>query len=155
MRQVKTIALIVLLLGLLYVAGAAFCLYQYRSVTGLFEYYGISYAEQLNIDTIVKVRQTLLGAFVLFTIASLLTLASAIGLFRAKEWARKFWLGVVSLLAVFHLVRLVTDAHEGGFILAIRLMEVLLIGLIAAVSWRQLTRESLKSMFRMSAASAA
>jgi len=48
MRQVKTVSLIVFLLGLLYVAGAAFCLHQYRGITKLFEYYGISYAEQLN-----------------------------------------------------------------------------------------------------------
>ena len=155
MRQVKTISLIVFLLGLLYVAGAAFCLYQYRGVTKLFEYYGISYAEQLNIDSIVKMRQMLLGALILFSIAALLTLASAVGLFRAKEWARKFWLGVVLLLAVFHLVRLATDLHGGGYILAMRLMEVVLIGLVAAVSWRQLTKESLKSVFRRSVASAA
>jgi hypothetical protein len=155
MRQVKTISLIVFLLGLLYVAGAAFCLYQYRGVTRLFEYYGISYTEQLNIDTIVKVRQTLLGASIIFLLAALLTLASAFGLFRAKEWARKFWLGIVLLLAVFHLVRLVTDLHEGGFILAMRLMEVVLIGLVAAVSWRQLTKEPLKSVFRRRVTSAA
>ena len=155
MRQVKTISLIVFLLGLLYVAGAAFCLYQYRGVTKLFEYYGISYAEQLNIDSIVKMRQMLLGALILFSIAALLTLASAVGLFRAKEWARKFWLGVVLLLAVFHLVRLATDLHGGGYILAMRLMEVVLIGLVAAVSWRQLTKESLKSVVRRSVASAA
>lgn len=155
MRQVKTISLIVFLLGLLYVAGAAVCLYQYRDITKLFEYYGISYAEQLNIDTIVKMRQMLLGAFILFSFAALLTLASAFGLFRAKEWARKFWLGVVLLLAVFHLVRLATDLHEGEFILAMRLMEVVLIGLVATVSWRQLTKESLKSVFRRGVPSAA
>ena len=155
MRQVKTISLIVFLLGLLYAAGAAFCLYQYRGITGLFEYYGISYAEQLDIDTIVKTRQMLLGAFVFFSIAALLTLASAFGLLRTKEWARKFWLGVVLLLAVFHLVRLATDLHGGWYILAMRLMEVALIGSVASVSWRQLTKESLKSVFRGSVASAA
>jgi hypothetical protein len=155
MRQVKTISLIVFLLGLLYVAGAAFCLYQYCGITKLFEYYGISYAEQLNIDTIVQMRQMLLGAFVLFSSAALLTLASAFGLFRAKEWARKFWLGVVLLLAGFHLARLATDLHGGWYILVMRLMEVVLIGLVAAVSWRQLTKESLKSMFRRGVASAA
>jgi hypothetical protein len=155
MRQVKTISLIVFLLGLLYVAGAAFCLYQYRGVTKLFEYYGILYAEQLNIDTIIKTRQMLLGAFILFSIAALLTLASAFGLFRAKEWARKFWLGVVLLLASFHLVRFATDLHGGWYILAIRLMEVALIGLVASVSWRQLTKESLKSVFRRGVISAA
>lgn len=155
MREVKTIALIVLLLGLLYVAGAAFCIYQYRGITKSFEYYGISSAAQVNIDIIVKMRRMLLGAFILFTVASLLTLVSAIGLFRAKEWARKFWLSVTLLLAVFHLVRLVTDLHEGGVLLAMRLMEVMLIGLVGAVSWRQLTRESLKSVFRRGIVSAA
>jgi hypothetical protein len=155
MRQVKTISLIVFLLGLLYVAGAAFCLYQYRGVTKLFEYYGISYAEQSSIDTIVKMRRMLLGAFILFSIAALLTLASAFGLSRAKEWAREFWLGVVLLLAVFHLVRLATDLHQEWYIVAMRLMEVVLIGLVASVSWRQLTKESLKRVFRRGVVSAA
>ncbi len=154
MRQVKTIALIVLLLGLLYAAGAAFCLHQYQGVTKLFEYYGIQYSEQLKIDMIVKRRQTLQGGFVLFTVAALLTLIAASGLFCANEWARKFWLGVVLLLAIFHVARLATDLREGKFILAMRVTEVVLIGLIAAVSWRQLTKESMKNLFRMSVVSA-
>ncbi|MBA3713477.1 MAG: hypothetical protein H0W76_13675 [Pyrinomonadaceae bacterium] len=153
MRQVKTIALIVLLLGLLYVAGAAFCLHQYQGVTKLFEHYGIQYSEQLKIDMIVKMRQTLRGGFVLFTVAALLTLIAASGLFCAKEWARKFRLGVVLLLAIFHMARLATDLREGKFILAMRVAEVVLIVLIAAVSWRQLTKESMKNLFRRSVVS--
>jgi len=100
-------------------------------------------------------RQMLLGAFTLFSIAALLTLASAFGLFRVKEWARKFWLGVVLLLAGFHLVRLATDLHQEWYIVAMRLVEVVLIGLVAAVSWRQLTKESLKSVFQGSVVGAA
>ncbi len=148
MREVRTISLIVLLLGLLYVAAAGFCLHQYRGVTRLFEYYGISASEQSNIDSIVRMRQMLLGASMLFTVAFLLTLPSAVGLFLAREWARKLWLGAVLILALFHLVRLVADLRGDGFTLAMRFLEVALIGLVASVSWRRLTSKSLKGVFR-------
>jgi hypothetical protein len=154
MREVRTISLIVLLLGLLYVAAAVVALYQYWGLTKLFEYYGISASEQLNIDSIVRMRRMLLGAIMLFTIASLLTLPSAVGLFFAKEWARKLWLVVVLMLALFHLVRLVADARGGVAIMVMRLLEVALIGLVASISWRRLTSESLKGVFRRGLVSA-
>lgn len=64
------------------------------------------------------------------------------GLFLAKEWARKLWLGLVSVLLILHLMRLILDYRVGNFVLVERIIEVLLIGALALLSWLWLQRRS-------------
>jgi hypothetical protein len=96
----------------------------------------------------------LLSAFIEFSIIGVIVLCVGIGLYLAKEGARKIWLGVVSLLTVFHVARLVMDYQLSSFILLERIAEVFLIGALALFSWGWLWGKSINAKLRgdMSAA---
>jgi len=147
MKKVKTLALVALLLSLIYLGVAVFCFYQYHQVIKLFAHYGITDAEQMTIESIAQTRHRLSSGFKEFTIAGLLTFNVGIGLYRAKEWARKTWLGLISLLMLFHVLRLIMGYQLGTLILMERIIEVLLISLFALLSWRLLTDKAIKSVF--------
>jgi hypothetical protein len=134
----RTLSLIVSLLGLIYLGFAAISLYQYFRVAEVFASYGISEAAQNDMPRIVEVRRIFLSGFTLFLLLGLPALIVGVGLYFRREWARRAWLVLVLLVVLLHLCRLVIDYHLGGLWLLERFLEVLLVGVLAIVSWKRL-----------------
>jgi hypothetical protein len=136
MKRLRPLAILVIVLGVLYLAFGIFSFYHYRKVLQLFAYYGVSDEIQMSVPEIAQTRSQLLGASIEFSIVGIVVLCVGIGLLLAKEWARKIWLVLVGLLTVFHVARLVVDYRLSNFILLERIVEVMLIGALAVLSWR-------------------
>ena len=142
----RTLSLIVSLLGSIYLGFAAISLYQYFRVAEVFASYGLSEAAQNDVPRIVEeVRRTFLFGFTVFLLLGLPSLIVGVGLYFRKEWARKAWLVLVLLIVLLHLGRLVVDYHLGGLWLLEGSLEVLLIGVLAIVSWKGLYRKHIVS----------
>jgi hypothetical protein len=94
---------------------------------------------------IVEVRRRLLFGFTVFLLLGLPSLIVGVGLYFRREWARKAWLVLVLLIVLLHLCRLVVDYHLGGLWLLEGLLEVLLIGVLAIISWKRLYRRHIVS----------
>ena len=135
MKRLRILSILVLTLGVVYLAVSLFSLYQYRNVLQVFAAYGISDEIALSNPEVAQARDQLLGAFVVFSVLGVIVVFGGLGLYLAKGWARKFWLGLVSLLFVLHTVRLVSDFRLSSFLLIERIVEVLLIGSLALLSW--------------------
>ena len=148
MKRLRTLAILVLALGLIYLAVGMFSLYHYRKVLQLFAYYGVPDEIQLSVPDIAQTRGKLFGAFVEFSIMSVVVIFVGVGLYRAKEWARIFWLGLVSILFVLHVARLIMDYRLSNFVLVERIAEVLLIGTLGLLSWHWLWRKSINAKLR-------
>ena len=148
MKRFRTLSILVLVLGVLYLAFSIFSLYHYRKVLQLFAYYGVSDEIQMSVPDIAQTRGKLLGAFIELSIVGVLVLSVGIGLYLAQEWARKIWLALVSLLVAFHIARLVLDYQLSRFILLERIAELLLIGALALLSWRWLWGKSINAKLR-------
>ncbi len=89
MKRVRILAILVLALGLIYLAFGMFSLYQYRSVSQLFAYYGVPDEIWMRNPDIAETRNKLWKGFLEFSIVSVIVLLVGFGLYRAKEWARK------------------------------------------------------------------
>ena len=135
MKRMRILSIVVLTLGLIYLAVSLFSLYQYRNVLQVFAAYGVSDEIALSKPEVSQARDQLFGAFVVFSVLGVVVMFGGLGLYLAKGWARKFWLGLVSLLFVLHTVRLVSDFRLSSFLLIERIVEVLLIGSLALLSW--------------------
>jgi hypothetical protein len=142
MKRLRTLSILVLTLGVIYLAASAFSLYHYRSVLQLFADYGVPDEAQLSVPGVAQARSQLFGAFVAFSLIGVIVIFVGIGLSLAKEWARKFWLGLVSVLFGLHMARLILDYRLSNFLLVERIIEVLLIGGLALLSWYWLRRKS-------------
>jgi|SRR5687768_9997034 len=142
MRRVRTLSILVLALGVTYLAFSLFSLYQYRNVLQLFAVYGVSNEIALSNPEVAQARGQLFGAFLVFSLIGVVVMFVGLGLFWAKEWARKFWLVLVSVLFVLHLARLIADFRSSDFLLIERTLEVLIIGSLALLSWYSLQRKS-------------
>jgi|SRR5947209_3956349 len=141
MKRLRILSFLVLTLGVLYLAGSGLSLYYYRNLLSTFAYYGVSDEVQLSIPEIARVRAMLKGGFIILLVVGVVVLCVGIGLFLSKSWARKTWLILVSVLSVFHLVRLVLDYQLSDFILFERIGEVVIVGGLATLSWFWLRRE--------------
>ena len=148
MKTLRILSAVVFIFGLLYVGAGLFSLYHYRDTLALFAQYGVSDEVQLSIPEVAQTRATLIGAFIEFSIIGIVVSSNAIALFCAHRWSRRTWLWVVSLLVLFHVGRLVLDFRLGSFLFLERIAELLLISLMAALSWRWLTREPVIAAFR-------
>ncbi len=148
MKRVRTLAILVLALGLIYLASGIFSLYQYRSVSQLFAYYGVPDEIWMRNPDIAQTRSKLWKASLEFSTVSVIVLVVGFGLYRAREWARKFWLALVLLLCVIHAVRLVLDYRLSNLLLAERVTEVVLIGALALLSWFWLWRKPINAELR-------
>ena len=137
-----------LALGLIYLAVGVFSLYHYRRVFQLFAYYGVPEDIWMSNPDIAQTRSKLWGAFMEFSITSVVVLLVGLGLYRAKEWARKIWLALVLLLCVMHVARLVMDYRLSNVLLAERIAEVVLIAALALLSWLWLWRKSVSVKLR-------
>jgi hypothetical protein len=135
MKRLRTLSILVLALGVIYLAVSIFSLYQYRSVLQLFSDYGVPDEVALSNPEVAQARAQLFGAFVVFSLIGVIVMFVGLGLYLAKGWARKFWLGLVSLLFVLHTVRLISDFRLSSFLLIERIVQVLLIGSLALLSW--------------------
>ena len=129
-----------LTLGLIYLAVGILSLYLYRNIYQTLSYYGVSEEIMMSVPDIAQTRGQLWGAFVAFSIISVIVLFVGLGLCLAKEWARKSWLVLVSLLLLIHVARLILDYQTSNLLLLERVLEVLLMGALATLSWRWLWR---------------
>ena len=144
----RTLAFLVLALGLIYLAVGMFSLYHYRKVLQLFAYYGVPDEIQMSVPDIAQTRSKLWYAFLEFSVGSAIVLIAGFGLYLAKEWARKFWLALVLLLFVMHVARLIMDYRLSNLLLVERIAEVMLIGGLAVLSWFWLWRKSINAELR-------
>ena|SRR5687767_3928138 len=135
MKSLRILSILVLALGVIYLAVSLFSLYQYRNVLQVFATYGVSDEIALSNPEVAQARDQLLGAFVVFSVLGVIVMIGGLGLYLAKGWARKFWLGLVSLLFVLHMVRLIADFRRSNLLLIERILEVLLIGSLVLLSW--------------------
>ena len=134
----RTLSLLVSLLGLIYLGFAALSLYQYFRIAEVFASYGISQAAQNAMPGIGELRLTFLAGFTVFLLLGLPSLIIGVGLHLRSEWARRAWLGLVLVVVLLHLGRLVIDYHLGGLWLLEGSLEVVLVGFLAIVSWKEL-----------------
>jgi hypothetical protein len=134
----RTLSLIVLLVSLIYLGLAAISIYQYFNVGQVFAYYGIPEVEQVDRGRIGELRRTFLGGFVMFFVVGLPSLLVGIGLYLSREWARKAWLILAVVLAVFSLSRFVLAYPFREFWLLESVLEVILFGWLAIISWKTL-----------------
>jgi hypothetical protein len=132
----KTLTLVVVALGIIYIALAANFLHQYREVARVLAYYGVSEAEIKDFEPIASTRTALLGGSIVCASLGMATLFAGAGLFLAKEWARKLWLAIATFLPLFHLFRLVADYKLGALWMAERALELVVVSLLAFISWR-------------------
>jgi hypothetical protein len=148
MKRIRILAILVLPLGLLYLAVGVFSLYHYRKILQLFAYYGVPDEIQMSNPDTAQTRGKLWGAFLEFSIISVIVLIVGFGLYLAKEWARKLWLALAPLLVVMHVARLAMDYRQSNFLLVERIAEVMLIGALAVLSWFWLWRKSINAKLR-------
>ena len=134
----RTLDYVVVSLGIIYLALAASFLQQYREVARVFAHYGISEADFADLS-IGATRQALFSGAIVCLSLGLSTLIAGAGLFLSKEWARKLWLAMATLLPLLHLVRLVVDYKLGPLWTAERLLELIAVSLLALFSWRVLS----------------
>jgi hypothetical protein len=148
MKRTRTLAILVLTLGLIYLAIAVVSLYQHQQLLQMFTYYGVPEVIWMSNPDIAQTRGKLWNAFIEFSIVSVTVLIAGLGLYLAKEWARKFWLALVLLLCVMHVARLVMDYRVSNLLLVERTAEVVLIGALAMLSWFWLWRKSSSAKLR-------
>lgn len=134
----RILASIVLLFGGLYLAVGISSFLQYRSMSHTFAYYGVSTEIQMRVPEIAKARTRLIAGAIEFPFIGILVLCVGLGLRLAWPWARQVWLGLVLLLTLFHVARLIQDYQLYDPIVLVRIVEVLLIGSLAVISWRWL-----------------
>lgn len=134
----RTLSLIVLVVSLIYLGLAAISIYQYFNVAKVFADYGIPELEQVDMGRIVELRRTFLGGFIMFFIVGLPSLLVGIGLYLSREWARKAWLILALVLTVFSLSRFVLAYPFRAFWLIESVLEVILFGGLAIISWKTL-----------------
>jgi hypothetical protein len=134
----RTLDYVVVSLGIIYLALAASFLQQYREVARVFAHYGISEADFADLS-IGATRQALFSGSIVCLFLGLSTLIAGAGLYLHKEWARKLWLAVATLLPLLHLVRLVVDYKLGPLWTAERLLEIIAVSLLTLFSWRVLS----------------
>jgi hypothetical protein len=142
MKRLRTLSILVLILGGGYLAVSLFSLYQYHAVLQVFADYGVSDEVQLSVPGVAQARGQLFGAFVEFALVGVIVILVGLGLLLAKEWARTSWLPLVSVLVVIHMARLILDYRLSNFLLVERITEVFLIGALALLSWHWLRRKS-------------
>jgi hypothetical protein len=148
MKRTRTLAILVLALGLLYLAVAVLSLYQHQRMFQMFAYYGVPEEIWMSNPDIAQTRGKLWNAFIEFSIVSVIVLTAGLGLYLAKEWARKFWLALVLLLCAMHVARLAMDYRGSNLLLVERITEVVLIGALAMLSWFWLWRKSSSAKLR-------
>ncbi|HKQ99990.1 MAG TPA: hypothetical protein VJT09_04915 [Pyrinomonadaceae bacterium] len=142
MKRWRILSFLALALGALYLTVSGLSLYHYRKMLDVFAYYGVSDEVQLSVPEIAQTRAQLMSSFILLLITGVLVLCAAVGLYLAKSWARGMWLVLISLLTLLHILRLVSDYQQSSFIFLERIVEVLLVGGLAALSWFWARREN-------------
>jgi hypothetical protein len=143
MKRLRILSFLVLTLGMLYLAVSGLSLYHYRRMLATFAYYGVSDEVQLSIPEFAQTRAQLMSGFITFLITGIIVLCVGMGLYLAKAWARTVWLGLISLLFVLHISRLASDYWISNFILLERIVEVVLVGSLAALSWLWVKEKSI------------
>jgi hypothetical protein len=138
MSRKQKLSLVIISLGICYVLIAIISFVTYWHSVKIFSDYGISPSEQQQIDKIAQVQNPLLGASIVFTVLSIPTLLIGINVYKSRAWAEIAWVIVITLLLVFHLLRLYFDYKLSTAILLGRIGEVSLIGLISVYSYRVL-----------------
>ncbi len=154
MSKIKILAICILVLALIYFAVVIFSFNTYQGLVTTFDYYALPHKLLWQNET-GKTVKTLWFAIILFSILGVIVSISSIGIFLAKKWARKLWLGTSLILLIIHLLRfavdlilmLISDIEFRYLVLFIRLAEILIFGFLTIISWRFLRKESVKNLF--------
>ena len=147
MKTVRIFAIISLLTSAFYSIIGVWGLLSFEKMSRLmgdFKSRGIPEMQQMNI---ADFRLGLLFIFSILSIIGLLTLVSGIGLFLVREWARKLWLGITIFLVPFYIFWSYSRYARGALMIE-DIFELIITLIVAIVSWKYLTRDSVKNLFK-------
>ena len=99
MKKVKTLAGCIALLSVTYFFLGISLIYDQIKIGSTFAYYSVSETTEIYTFSIATYRKVILSGGIIFLTSGVLTSIASVGIFRAQEWARKFWLGLTILLS--------------------------------------------------------
>lgn len=140
----KTLIFLVIALGVVYLALAVIGIYEYREIARVFMSYGVP--EFDTFEDIASVRRSLLGGAIVCSVLGAVTLSVGTGLYLEKRWAERAWLVFTILLLCAHLIRLVEVFNWGAVWVIERIIELVLVGVLAMFSWKVLSTPTAKSL---------
>lgn len=146
MKTVRIFAVIVFLLGLFYSIAGVYMFLYFENVAQLMDSAknaGVLELQQIDVSTW---RTQVKTTSIVLAFIGILILVVSIGLFKVREWARKFWLGITLLLVLFHGSWLLSDYYKGKMAIEDGI-EVVGVSLIAIISWVSLRRVSIRKLF--------
>ena len=156
MKQIRTLAFSILILAIIYFTVVFVSYKTYLTLVETFVYYGLPPETIWQYEASVKTVQTLWFAIALFSILGVVAVTNSIGIFLAKEWARKLWLKTSIFLFVVHCLRFAVDfflifflnLNYGWLILLLRIGEVLGMGFFAFFPRRYLQKDTTRIYFK-------
>jgi hypothetical protein len=146
-RILKIFAIGIFLIGILYLGVGAWILFTFESTLQVMELAQRSEMKEAQSFDPNSWPAGFIFNGVMYTVVGALTLVSATGLFRAREWARRMWLGVTILFALLHLFWLMSHYRSG----LIDRGDSIGLGVVSAVvvgSWVYLTKPSTVTLFQ-------
>jgi hypothetical protein len=120
--------------ALIYAAASAWAFFRFQQMVRMLKYYGISESQQRELENVSQWRRSLTYEGIIFLLFAVAAACVALGLFRAKRRAIGTWYILVACVAVYHLFRLGTSYDLGGFMIAVRAVEVVCCMILAGLT---------------------
>jgi hypothetical protein len=130
----KRLSLLAAAVALIYIAASAWAFFRFRRMVQTLKYYGITEAQQLELENVSQWRRSLTYEGVIFLLFGVAAAIVALGLFRASRRARNLWYILVVCFAAYHLFRLVTSYELGTFMISVRALEVVCSVILAGLT---------------------
>lgn len=147
MRTVKTLAIYISILSIIYVLNGTYLIRHAIEMKRTFAYYGVPETTELYFFTIRTYFRILLTAGIIFVTCGAIASIAVIGLFRAKEWARRIWLVLVMALSIISIPWLAWCYLSGSGWIEQSVQAAFTL-ILTVVSWAVLPTHPIKSVFR-------
>jgi hypothetical protein len=147
MRIIRTLAIVIVLVGAFYFGVGVLVLFTFESGLELMELAQRSGMKEAQSFDPATWRAGFIYNGATYTLLGTLAILSGIGLFSAREWARKLWLGVTILFALVSLLDLISH-YRSGLMDRGDWVGLGVISAVICVSWLYLTKASTVSLFR-------
>jgi hypothetical protein len=147
MRTVKTLATFIFVSSGIYAVSGAYLIWRSVNLKHTLAYYGVRETTELYIFTVGTYIRVLLVAGIFFVTCGAIALIVALGLLRAKEWARRFWLGIVLMVSIINIPWLAWCYLTRDSAIE-QTLQVMFTFILTAVSWALLPQHHVKSLFQ-------
>lgn len=147
MRTVKSLAIFIIILSVIYVLNGTYLIWRSVYLKHTFAYYGVPETMELGFFTVRTYVRVLLVAGIFFATCGAIAAIAVIGLFRAKEWARRIWLGLVLAVSIISIPWLAWCYLTRDNLIE-QAVQVVFTLILTAVSWALLPAHHIKSLFR-------